>query len=137
MILQAKDLRIGNELMNGQVISLSNDDIVVYDGYQNWKQSEMVDGFEPIYLTEQWFLTLGFTRVGDFYIMSRLDIDYCFNYRDFKGDYTLRVEYTDSGDPNDDGKKYPVTFGIKYVHQLQNLMYWVSNGEIEQIELNK
>ena len=84
---------------------------------------------KPIVLTEEWFIKFGFTKVGEYFIISRLDIDYCFNWRDFKSDYSLSIEYTDSPLPQDQGVKYPVTLGTKYVHQLQNLFYWVSGGE--------
>jgi hypothetical protein len=93
--------------------------------------------FEPIPLTEEWLLKLGF-KVKDrksnlntdiFYIPT-FEIDYCLFYADFRLDYGLYVEYTDSPFPEDDEKLYPITFEIKYIHQLQNLLYSLTGEEL-------
>jgi hypothetical protein len=93
--------------------------------------------FEPIPLTEEWLLKFGF-KVKDrkshlntdiFYIPT-FEIDYCLFYADFRLDYGLYVEYTDSPMPEDDEKLYPITFGIKYVHHIQNLIYSLTGEEL-------
>ncbi len=49
--MNAAELRIGNRLFNGIVTSLTKDNIVVFDGYQRWNQTDFHDGFKPIILT--------------------------------------------------------------------------------------
>jgi hypothetical protein len=96
-----------------------------------------ISRYEPLPLTEEWLLKFGF-KVKDrksnldtdiFYIPT-FEIDYCLFYADFRLDYGLYVEYTDSPFPEDDEKLYPITFGIKYVHQLQNLLYSLTREEL-------
>ena len=110
-------------------------DVKNIDGYIT-EQCPLKD-FEPILLTEEWLLKFGF-KVKDrksnlntdiFYIPT-FEIDYCLFYADFRLDYGLYVEYTDSPFPEDDEKLYPITFGIKYVHQLQNLIYSLTGEEL-------
>jgi hypothetical protein len=110
-------------------------DVKNIDGYIT-EQCPLKD-FEPIPLTEEWLLKFGF-KVKDrksnldtniFYIPT-FEIDYCLFYADFRLDYGLYVEYTDSPFPEDDEKLYPITFGIKYVHQLQNLLYGLTGEEL-------
>jgi len=83
---------------------------------------------EPIQLTDEWFLKFGFAPDGEYMSIERLDCKYCFGYRDWAASWTFYIEYTDSPDGKDDGVKYPISFDIKYVHQLQNL-YLALTGE--------
>jgi hypothetical protein len=93
--------------------------------------------FEPIPLTEEWLFKLGFKVKDkkshlntDIYYIPTFEIDYCLFYADFRLDYGVYVEYTDSPFSEDDEKLYPITFGIKYVHQLQNLLYSLTGEEL-------
>ncbi len=93
--------------------------------------------FERILLTEKWLFKLGFKvkdkkshHDTDIFYIPTFEIDYCLVYADFRLDYGLYVEYTDSPFPEDDEKLYPITFGIKYVHQLQNLLYSLTGEEL-------
>lgn len=97
-----------------------------------------------ILLTEEWFLKFGFkikpTRSfhkTPIYFRGDMDSDYCFFYADFRDDYGFYIEYTDSPFKSDDDKLYPISFGIKYVHQLQNLYFSVLGAELELEETNK
>lgn len=45
--------------------------------------------------------------------------------------YHIGIEYTDSGDPRDDGQIYNFGHDIKYLHQLQNILKGVNNIDIK------
>jgi hypothetical protein len=148
--MKANELRIGNYIYKKihkkdislevvEVLSINSSfdvlDVKNIGGYIT-EQCPLKD-FEPIPLTEEWLLKFGF-KVKDrksnlntdiFYIPT-FEIDYCLFYTDFRLDYGLYVEYTDSPFPEDDEKLYPIIFGIKYVHQLQNLLYSLTGEEL-------
>jgi hypothetical protein len=58
----------------------------------------------------------------DYHCISYYDIDYCFNFADFRDDWGFYIEYTDSPDPRDDGTVYMVSCGIKTVEHLKDLI---------------
>lgn len=87
---------------------------------------------KPIVLTEEWFLKFkGFYKDGQYISIDVADYKYCFKYRDWAENWALYQEYTDSPDPNDDGKKHPISFDYKYVHQLQNLYFALMGEELK------
>jgi hypothetical protein len=143
--MKANELRIGNLLKHKDsdsiftVTGLSEFGIDCQDNIEvTWME---YDHFEPILLTEEWFLKFRFNikdhksfHKTPIYFRSDMDSDYCFTYADFREDYGFYIEYTDSIDSDID-KLYPISFGIKYVHQLQNI-YFVLIG-VELIETNK
>ena len=53
-------------------------------------------------------------------------------YRDWANNWAFYQEYTDSPDSKDDGKKYPISFDIEYVHQLQNIWHSLLHEEITE-----
>lgn len=110
-------------------------DVKNIDGYIT-EQCPLKD-FQPIPLTEEWLLKFGFKVKDrkshlntDIFYKPTFEIDYCLFYADFRLDYGLYVEYTDSPMPEDDEKLYPITFGIKYVHQLQGLYFYLTGEEL-------
>ena len=125
-----KELRLGNWVdqpnTGRQQVSAIHNDIQISTTYGS------IDKYcKPIPLTEKWLLDFGFIKHGNYFHISMLDIDYVFKHRGFKEDYTLYIEYTDSPQEVDEGKKYPVAFGVKYVHQLQNLYFALTGLELE------
>ncbi len=141
--MKVQELRIDNliyspitkEIVTLVAIEQGNRPIVL--GSKGTSSFSGVESLRPIELTEEWLLKLGF-KVKDrkshlntdiFYIPT-FEIDYCLFYADFRLDYGLYVEYTDSPFSEDDEKLYPITFGIKYVHQLQNLIYSLTGEEL-------
>jgi hypothetical protein len=92
---------------------------------------------DAIPLTEEWLLKFGFqikdqlsihkTKV---YYISGIDVDYCLYFADFRQDFGFYIEYTDSPFDKDLGVLYPIAFGIKYVHQLQNLYFALTDEEL-------
>lgn len=86
---------------------------------------------KPIPLTEEWFKKIeGFYKDGKYWSISIYDYKYCFKYREWAENWAFYQEYTDSPFDEDNGKKYPVSFDIKYIHQLQNLYFALTGEEL-------
>ncbi len=141
--MKVQDLRIDNliyspitkEIVTLVAIEQENRPIVL--GSKGTSSFSGIECLRPIELTEEWLLKFGFKVKDrksylntDIYYIPTFEIDYCLFYADFRLDYGLYVEYTDSPMPEDDEKLYPITFGIKYVHQLQNLLYSLTGEEL-------
>lgn len=142
-----------NELRLGNLVKLSNSDYWHKD-YKNKQQivdfdilkeiefhpkdENGKDLYEPIPLTEEWLVRLGFRRENkkeseqhdNYFSTSIIDINFCLAYAHFRDDYGLYIEYTDSPHESDDGTKYFVSCGIKYVHQLMNLFFALTGQEL-------
>lgn len=88
-----------------------------------------IDEGNPIKLTEEWLEKLGFYEDGEtnynskYYSICLNDYKYCFAYADFRGDWGIFQEYTDSPFVHDNERKHFISCGIKYLHELQNL--WI------------
>ena len=109
--MEAKELRIGNYVYSNKFVIKSYG----VDGFINILKN--IDNFTPIPLTEEWLLKFGF--VFDSYG------EYC------KGAYSLDNEYTDKGVYNFViHKETCLDIEIKYLHQLQNLYFALTNEEL-------
>jgi hypothetical protein len=82
-------------------------------------------------LTDEWFKKWGFYKDGEYWSKGIFDYKYCFKYRGWANNWAFYQEYTDSPNSKDDGIKYPISFDIEYVHQLQNLWFALLYEEIE------
>jgi hypothetical protein len=134
--MKANELRIGNWVnfipdKGNFIIS----DIKTFN--ENTINGLELEDCQPIPLTEEWFLKFKFEIKNHssidktpIYSKGEIDIDYCFSYADFREDYSFYVEYTDSPFDSDTDKLYPVSLGIKYVHQLQNLWFTLTGEEL-------
>lgn len=139
--MKANELRIGNLIRFSEDGTIFTIDSIEEQGLsvQNEKEIAWIDleEFEPIPLTEEWLLEVGF-QIKDqlsvhktkIYYISGIDVDYCLYFADFRQDFGFYIEYTDSPFDKDLGVLYPITFGIKYVHQLQNLYFALTGEEL-------
>jgi hypothetical protein len=129
--IKANELRIGNWINftpdNGNFII---SDIKTFN--ENTINGLELEDCQPIPLTDEWFEKWGFHKDGEYWSMGIFDYKYCFKYRDWANNWAFYQEYTDSPDPSDDGKKYPISFDIQYVHQLQNIWFALLHEEISQ-----
>lgn len=134
MELSAKNFKIGNFYLD------ENRDIVQMTGYALWqfsikenqgKKDELKKFFTPILLTEEHLIKFGFIREenspseehSNYFSIYIEDYKYSIAYANFREDWGLYIEYTDSPFPEDDNRKYPFYTGIKYVHELQNIPF--------------
>lgn len=113
--MEAKNLRLGNYVMNG-------DDIGGVERLSIIRISTSSPhvGVEisPIKLTEEWLLRFGFSRFGEgvvYWENENILIE-----QDGENNFSLSV-----------GCEYTVGNPFKYVHQLQNLYFALTGKELE------
>lgn len=122
--MKANELRIGNWVEQTLYSSPTESMINTVDGsYIAWLEKGDAD-CKPIPLTEEWLLKFGFEKdqYGDFYIE--------FNGTKYKsyiidinnGISAFGVSYQDD--------TFYFAWNIKYVHQLQNLVYALTGEEL-------
>lgn len=133
MELKANELRIGNYLnYQGKIIKVEGiHNRTIYHSDRQFDQVgvEKYITFEPIPLTEEWLLRFGFEKehvtVNDIIInIYRL------------GDYEISIYL--QGNETQKGYYLPHSLQsrayIKYVHQIQNLYFSLTNNELKLIK---
>ena len=113
-MIKANELRIGN-LVKDDDLYYEVDITVLLD----------IDSFEPIDITEEWLLKLGFKKQAKTYWISLYSLKAELHFEVYIKDMVLYLKSDNSNfifDP------------IKYIHQLQNL-YFALTGE--ELEINK
>jgi hypothetical protein len=122
--MKANELRIGN------YISPLGKGITIVEGFCTWDgliqsssfAERSIEDFEPIKITEEWLLKLGFECI--------LDISYSFP----KPYDNLELAYYGSINGFKKGwvinKLFGLSNGIKYVHELQNLYFALTGEEL-------
>jgi hypothetical protein len=126
----AKELRIGN-----LVYLKSKEKIYQIDSGHDIEEiddaPEMFDA-TPIILTDEWFQKFEqFYKNEEYWCIDINDYKYCFKYRDWAENWAFYQEFTDSPHEHDNGVKYPISFDIKHVHQLQNLYFALQHEELK------
>ena len=96
---------------------------------------DVISRYEPIPLTDEWFEKWKFYKDGEYWCRGINDYKFCFKYRDWAKNWSFYQEFTDSPNEHDDGVKYPISFDIEFVHQLQNLWYSLLHEEINNPSL--
>lgn len=118
--MKANELRIGNWVNkrlksgNGRVLSqkIGPQDIVrIYEGVGSFN-------YEPIPLTEEWLVGLGFVSLSDILEFGR-------------GKYFIRKRYDKNFEMLQGLEYNSFTKAFKYVHQLQNLFFALTGEELE------
>jgi len=102
------------------------------------------NGFEPIPLTPEVLLAAGFEMEDkrqskqhtNYFSMWVIDYKYSFAYADFRGDWGFYHSYTDAGKDENNNRFDFISCGIKYLHQLQNLVHSLTGTELE-IDITK
>jgi hypothetical protein len=118
--MNIKDLRIGN-LVYSKTYSK---EIEMKSFYGLCNVESNPELFEPIPLTEKWLKKLGFGKSDEHEMGNNLNDNFGFYY-----DYhfkRFRLECSD-----DDGLNYAdMDLKINYVHQLQNLYFYLTGDEL-------
>jgi hypothetical protein len=132
--MKLNELRVGNFVDLGsriaKVIEVGYQACVVVDLEETQDTMEDYERTKGIILTDEWFIKFGFYKDGEYWSRNIFDYKYCFRYRDWAKNWAFYQEYTDSGNSKDDGVKYPISYDIEYVHQLQNIWYSLLHKEI-------
>lgn len=101
--MEAKELRIGNKIMRHGLV-------VTTDEQTFWDIKNHPEQYEPIPITEDWMIRLGFKRLGkDTFYLGSVKI----HHR--KRGFVLAKRYRD----------------LIYVHELQNLYYALTKEELQ------
>ena len=117
--MKASELRIGNlvkaQPFEGIITVFNNDKCVVK--HKSGIVKYLIEDLEPIPLTEEWLLKFGFEKQH-----NEEDFDYW-----FKNDFSNDIIWEHS-----EGFCHNLNYGgdIKYVHQLQNLYFALTNEEL-------
>lgn len=127
--MKATELRIGNYIkrLDDSIFEVNSEDIQMID---KWDSSSFLLP-KPIPLTEEWFKKFGFYKDDEYWSKDINDYKYCFKYRDWAKNWAFYQEFTDSPNSHDNGVKYPVSFDIEFVHQLQNLWFSLQHEELK------
>lgn len=126
-MIKAEELRIGNRVWGisdrVEIISeLQRDKLeTVFRGYMyNYCVYEDI---APIELCEEWLVKAGFEKIGDdCYFSYRLSINTVDELAWYNVDKFIRYQTKRSG--------FTRPFQAKYLHQLQNLYYALTNTEL-------
>lgn len=111
-VLDAKELRIGNFVY----CKIYDKQIKMESFFGLCNIESRPDLFEPIPLTEEWLLKLGFTKLYG-----------CFGFETQRGNFIIEEDLCEiTGDYNDIGFMAP----CGYVHQLQNLYFALTGSEL-------
>ncbi len=119
--MTATELRIGNWCYSSknEPFQVNADDLVVMEIISGQSSPSEIQ-YNPIPLTEEWFLKFGFEHAGDRYVIDYKDILYAVKRGEhIKFDFGL----------NEGGLLYHYTT-LKCVHQLQNLYFALTGTEL-------
>ena len=117
--MKANELRIGN------YVNYNGKDCVfgIYDIVNLHDDEDCANLTNPIPLTEEWLLKFGFGR-------GEMDCEFIFRDSDSMIDESL-IYYTDIGVLIIDTDRDEIEINhVKYVHQLQNLYFALTNNEL-------
>ncbi len=128
--MKQEELRIGN------LITYYEDKPPFPCGINDLLNPELI---LPIRLTEEWLVNLGFVKEDTTpvsekhsYYFSRPynDCKLSFSYASFREDWGFYHSYTDALSEEDNNKYDFISCGIKYVHELQNIYYCLTQTEL-------
>lgn len=139
-MINPRELRIGNWVQNsfkmmGHVIEFNQKTVKVKMSYSTSKIVMMTTGIgldvDPIPLTHEMLLKCGFIKVDESYKFGVYDTNFVLkpDWRE-QPCFHFGIESTDAPNPDDDFKVFNFAHEIKYVHQLQNIMFAVTGEEL-------
>jgi hypothetical protein len=133
--MKANELRLGNLIYDipergGKIISVNKvwiDD----DG-----ESLYFDLCNPIPLTEEWLLKFGFmfakkSRYGNKYTFGMADWGFTIENSFAEGKWFFGHEFYDAIDESLNYQSLHFAFDVRYVHELQNIMFALTGQELE------
>ena len=116
--MKVSELRIGNLVSGGIVIKIENNNVRVSDNYTEWDSICMSKGWlSGIPLTEEWLVKFGFNKQGNVFNINSYYCSFDADHPVWFGEEGCCMQHT-------------IKENIKYVHQLQNLYFALTNEEI-------
>lgn len=125
--MKANELRIGNKLLKDGVV-VTIDARTIFD---IWDDNGLKK-YEPIPITEEWLIRFGFEKDGGEYNSPSDEFDIIIHVSEDGDRYTASNVFVGRvGNWDRDGVNY-ICMGncFKYVHQLQNLYFALTNTEL-------
>ena len=128
--MKASELRIGNLVYNNEGERDEEVDLSFFEFLST--EEYYLDYYEPIPLTEEWLLKFGFEKIEFNSDIFGYSAEY---HLTVKGHGGFIIEYMDDfscyllGDKSDIGVA-PNLDSCKYIHQLQNLYFALTNEEL-------
>lgn len=122
-MIQINELRIGNLIQEGKIEQIDNSIDEVYYSGDGYYQSNYCCNINPILLNKEWLSKFGFEKSDKrFDYFSRTHYFLYIKKIDLTGDLVINVdEY---------GNIKNSYSHIKYIHQLQNLYFALTNTEL-------
>jgi len=120
--MKATELRIGNYIIYNGCLKFNENDVNIINGGNIHKMEQSIDyreEYEPIPLTEEWLLRFGFKKDT---------AEHCYMHKGFPSGiyFVIDAEWAICGDFNECTYiRLP-----KYVHQLQNLYFALTENEL-------
>ena len=128
--MDARELRIGNYVYDdiNNIVEIDHQDI----------GEEVYIFYKPIELTEEILLKCGFKKENlkpsnehsEYFSIWIEDYKYSFSFAYFRNNWGFYHSYTDASEEEDNNRFDAISFGIKYLHQLQNLYFALTNEEL-------
>lgn len=123
--MKAQELRIGNYIQHfyhGKCTHDKNDWIEVNLLDILSILEDEIEDYRPIPITENWLLKFGFIHNGLNYDYDR----FTFHAQAKKDDYFINTEFSIKNDKC----SIIISYNIKYVHQLQNVIFALTQREL-------
>lgn len=117
--MKASELRIGNWIHNPvQSLDLIVDGSLIAIEHNRERVVKNHEGFEPIPLTEEWLIKLGFCDDNLYFSINIRDVQLSIDKKD--NTFCIGSPYEANG----------THIQIKHVHKLQNLYFALTNEEL-------
>lgn len=140
MSINAKELRVGNKILNGTIVEIGNDWFKFDDGSRIWDSREMKAGTcVGLPLSEPLLLACGFKNFPrpDYDARKMIDLFYLrtgyVQITFHMGETWLVAEDTDSAKSG----QVILNKSVRSVHQLQNLFFAITGLELNYKQTNQ
>jgi hypothetical protein len=120
--MKANELRIGNYYY-GDVLFPSEYNVITANDLVELDSDPLDDYYQPLPLTEEWLLRMGFEKKENSLFTKKLEYNY--NSLKYCEDYKIWIYYNDD---NDAACNYIAD--LNFVHELQNLYFALTKKEL-------
>jgi hypothetical protein len=126
--MKASELRLGNFLQSDtniiKIVGVVKKDIYYYHNKKNLYVLELNNlNFQPLELTEEWLLRMGFEKKENGLFTKKLE--YIYNSIKYCEDYKIWIYYNDDNDAACNS-----IADLNFVHELQNLYFALTKKEL-------
>jgi hypothetical protein len=120
--MKANELRIGNYYY-GDVLFPSEYNVITANDLVELDSDPLDDYYQPLPLTEEWLLRMGFEKKENGLFTKKLE--YIYNSIKYCEDYKIWIYYNDDNDAACNS-----IADLNFVHELQNLYFALTKKEL-------